>query len=93
MASDELRASWARTERHLRAALAHQQLAQDVTASATEFIEHNEFGVALEYVVHVLVDRGIALDGKAYESLAAAVAEMRMQDNADWIALSGRVLR
>ena len=88
VASDELKASWERTERHLRAALAHQQLPQDTTATAAEFIDHNELGVAFEYVVSVLVDRGIALNGEACKSLAAAAAEMRLEDNSDWIALT-----
>jgi hypothetical protein len=71
VASDELKAPWERTERHLRAALAHQRLPPDATAAAAEFIEHNELGVAFEYVVSVLDERGIALDAEARESFAA----------------------
>ena len=47
-----------------------------------------EFGVAFEFVVSVLVERGIALDAEARESFAAAAAEMGLQANSDWIALN-----
>jgi hypothetical protein len=88
VASEELNASWERTERHLRAALARQGLPQDAAATAVEYIEHNEFGVAFEFVVSVLVERGAALDPEARQAFAAAAAEMGLQANPDWIALN-----
>ncbi|MDA0167899.1 MafI family immunity protein [Solirubrobacter taibaiensis] len=87
MASEELIASWERTERHLRAALDRQDLPQEALATAVDYIEHNEFGLAFEHVVSVLVERGIALNAEARESLAAAVTDMGLQANSDWIAL------
>jgi hypothetical protein len=88
VASEELIASWERIERHLRKALARQKLSQDANAIAVDYIEHNEFGVAFEFVVSVLVESGIALDKEARESFAAAVTEMGLQANPDWIALN-----
>ncbi len=52
-----------------------------------EFIDHNEFGVAFEYLVNVLVEQGVALDHRARASLVAAAAEMQLDGNADWLAL------
>ncbi len=87
MADDELRASWARTERHLRQALERQALPADLHATILDFIGHNELGVAFEWLTNALVEAHIALHPEAREPLEAAAREMNLQDNADWRAL------
>lgn len=87
MAREELTASWHRSERHLRDALSRQEVPADARATALGFIDHNEFGVAFEYLVNVLVEQGLALDDRARASLGAAAAEMQLDGNADWLTL------
>ena len=87
MASEELKDCWQRIERHLREALSHQELPADARVTAFDFIDHNEFGVAFEYLVNVLVEQKLALDDRARTSLAVAAAEMQLDGNNDWLAL------
>jgi hypothetical protein len=57
------------------------------SAQTVAYIEHNEFGIAFEYLVGALVERKIPLAEQARASLSADPAEMGLEDNADWIAL------
>ena len=52
---------------------------------AFDFIEHNEFGVAFEYVTNALVEVGARLTPAAHDALAAAAHEMGLEDNPDWV--------
>jgi hypothetical protein len=88
MAGEELQESWRRTERHLRDALAVQELPDDVRRMAFDFIEHNEFGVAFQYVTDALVEVGARLTPAAHDALGAAAREMGLEDNPDWVRLS-----
>ena len=90
MTSDGLRASWERTERHLRAALAGLELAGELRAQVVEFIEHNELGVAFEWLVYALAERATRLDDEVRERLGAAAVEMGLEENSDWLRLTGR---
>jgi hypothetical protein len=51
--SDELRAKWQRVDGHLRAALAAVDLADFDREQVAEFLDHNELGVAFEWIVYV----------------------------------------
>jgi len=88
VASDELIASWQRTQRHLRDALARQKLPEDVRATTLDLIAHNEYGVAFEYLVNVLAESDAELTEPARRVLASAALEMGLDDNPDWLALS-----
>lgn len=92
MASDELKASWQRSERHLREAVGQQELADDVRAMALDFIAHNEFGVAFEYLTSVLAQTDAELTEPARQALARAASEMGLEDNSDWRRLSALAL-
>jgi NADPH-dependent ferric siderophore reductase len=88
VASDELEASWERSERFLRDAIAQQDLNDDIRAMALDFVAHNEFGVAFEYLTSVLVENDAQLTEPARRALAQAASEMNLEDNSDWRILS-----
>jgi SAM-dependent methyltransferase len=88
MPGEDLRASWERSERHLREALRHQPLPDDVRALVVDFIDHDEFGVAFESITNVLVEGGATLRPEARGALAEAARELGLEGNADWVRLS-----
>jgi NADPH-dependent ferric siderophore reductase len=88
VASDDLKASWQRSERYLRDAVGQQELADDVRAMALDFVAHNEFGVAFEYLTSVLAETDTELTEPARQALARAASEMGLEDNSDWRKLS-----
>lgn len=88
MPSDELQASWRRTEAHLREALAQQNFPDDVRRLAVDFIDHNELGVAFECIVSSLVENDTPLAPLTRESLAAAAREMGLEGKEDWDELT-----
>lgn len=55
---------------------------------ALDFIDHNELGEAFEWIVGVLANRQLAVDHLARAPLAAAAAELRLDDHPMWVALS-----
>lgn len=48
--ADELRRSWALTEADLRWVLGHQTLPTDVVETASEYLDHNELGLAWDVI-------------------------------------------
>jgi GAF domain-containing protein len=80
VASDELRASWQRSERYLAEAVAQQDLASDARAMALDFIAHNQFGVAFEYLTSVLAETDAELTELVRRALARAASEMSLED-------------
>ncbi|HEX5621437.1 MAG TPA: MafI family immunity protein [Solirubrobacteraceae bacterium] len=53
-----------------------------------DFIDHNEFGVAFEWMTSALVEAGASLSPEARDALAQAAREMGLEDNAAWVQLS-----
>lgn len=51
-------------------------------------IDHNELGVAFEWMTSVLVEARVPVHPAAREALAVAASEMHLEDNADWRTLS-----
>jgi len=88
MPDEELRASWKRTEQHLRDAIRHQPLPDDTRALVLDFIDHNELGVAFEWMTSALVEAGARLKPEARDALAEAARAMGLEGNADWVQLS-----
>jgi hypothetical protein len=72
----------------LRDALRHQPLADDTRALVLDFIDHNEFGVAFEFMTNALVEAGTRLNPEARAALTEAAREMGLEENADWVRLS-----
>jgi hypothetical protein len=89
---DELAASWAETERDLRAALAQVDVGADVSRWVTEYLDHNELGLAFATLVEALDQRSVAPPRASLESLAAAYERMkRPSDGAEaWARLKRR---
>jgi hypothetical protein len=79
--SDELKASWQRSERYLAEAVAQPDLASDMRAMALDFIAHNEFGVAFEYLTSVLAETDAELTQPVRQALARAASETSLEDN------------
>jgi hypothetical protein len=84
--SDDLQAKWERIDGHLRAAMATVDLPSRDRAQVEEFLNHNELGVAFEWIVSVL-RRSHATQTDALGHLSAAAREMDLEDNSDWRAL------
>jgi hypothetical protein len=87
MTSDELRAKWRRTEAYLRAALAAVDLPDHDRQQIEEFLDHNELGVAFEWLVSRLAEAHASLPTELHSNLAAAASETGLEDNPDWRAL------
>lgn len=86
----ELHAKWERIEGHLRAVLAQVNIGDADNAQVKEFLDHNEFGVAFEWIVNVMADRDLAIPSDARQHLAAASTEMQLGENPDWQRLQAR---
>jgi hypothetical protein len=57
-----------------------REIGPEATAQVAEYIEHHEFGLALELVVSLVVGHG--LDGRAYEGdVEALFRRMEMGDS------------
>ena len=87
---DKLVASWADTERDLRAALAQVDIEPQAEQWAAEFLDHNELGLAFATIVEALDHCDVAPPRAAMESLAAAYERMeRPSDGAEaWARLT-----
>ncbi|RYU87939.1 MafI family immunity protein [Mucilaginibacter terrigena] len=48
---------------------------------ATEYIEYNEFGVALEHVIDQLFEFDIKINQVMYDSIALSAQAMKMDEN------------
>ena len=92
---DKLVASWADTERDLRAALAQLDIEPGASRWATELLDHNELGLAFATIVEALDNRDVAPPRAVMESLAAAYERMeRPSDGAEaWARLRRRSCR
>jgi hypothetical protein len=88
VASDELKASWQRSKRYLREAVAQQDFASDVRAMVVDFIAHDEFGVGFEYLTSVLAETDAELTESVRQALARAASETSLEGNPDWRRLS-----
>lgn len=89
---DKLVATWAATDRDLRAALAQADIAPESTRWAIEFLDHNELGLAFATLVEAIDEREAPPSPRAMESLAAAYERMeRPSDGAEaWERLRRR---
>jgi hypothetical protein len=89
---DKLIASWADTERDLRAALAQVDIEPEAELQAVEFLDHNELGLAFATIVEALDHSQAAPPRSALESLAAAYERMeRPSDGAEaWSRLAAQ---
>lgn len=85
--TDELRARWERTEAHLRAAITSVDLPGTDRVQVEEFLDHNELGVAFEWIVSVLREARAVLPTDTLSHLSAAAAEIGLEDNSDWQAV------
>jgi hypothetical protein len=85
-----LQAKWERVEGHLRNALAEVDLGPADRVQVEEFLDHNELGVAFEWIVSGLAQRDLAMPNDARQHLAAASTEMGLEDNPDWRRLQAR---
>jgi hypothetical protein len=73
VADENLRASWARTEAHLRSAMA--ELSRPVGADwATEYLQPNELGLAFEALVEAASEQ--AASATVWAALRSAADEM-----------------
>jgi hypothetical protein len=86
----ELHTKWKPVERHLRAAVAEVDLENTRRAQVEEFLDHNELGVAFEWIVGMLAEPRNAIPDDARQHLAAAAAEMQLETNPDWQRLQAR---
>ncbi|MFF4858263.1 MafI family immunity protein [Streptomyces rubiginosohelvolus] len=74
---EALRASWKRTRAHLDAARAHLAHLPGIDLSTTtEFLEHNELGLAFDCLVHLSDDLG--LPPSFWQHMDRAAREMRL---------------
>jgi len=89
--SHELLALWRRVETHLRRVLVLVQIDPEQRRQTQEFLAHNELGLAFQTLVAALADERAAPPASARDHLAAAAAEMELEDDPDWHRLtSGR---
>jgi hypothetical protein len=72
MRTDEMIASWAATEADLRWVLAHSRVPADAARWVTEYLDHNELGLAYE----VLVDNLQGPSPELQERLRSAATRM-----------------
>lgn len=80
----ERQAKWERIDAHLRTAIADVDLGITHHAQLEEFLDHNELGVAFEWIVSVISERQLAISEAVRQHLAAAATEMHLEGNSDW---------
>ena len=73
---DDLIASWAETERDLRGAVAQVEIGPDASSSVSEYLDHNELGLAFATLVESLDQLGANPPAAAMEHLRAANERM-----------------
>ncbi|WP_103513214.1 MafI family immunity protein [Streptomyces sp. SM13] len=74
---EALMASWKRTRAHLDAARAHLVRLPGIDLSTTtDFLEHNELGLAFDCLVHLADDLGLPLG--FWQDMDRAAREMRL---------------
>jgi hypothetical protein len=73
---DDLIASWAETERDLRAGLAEADIGPELSSSVAEYLDHNELGLAFATLVESLDQLGTSPPPSAMERLSAASERM-----------------
>jgi len=86
---DDLIELWERVEAHLRGALPLVEVEPSTRRMTEEFLDHNELGLAFQWLVGALADSGNTAPPEAHAHLEAAAAEMGLQDDADWRRLNG----
>jgi hypothetical protein len=86
--SEDLLKLWARVEGHLRGALSVVEVDASTRRMSEEFLDHNELGLAFQTLVGALADGGTTPPPAAHTHLAAAAAEMSLQDDPDWRRLN-----
>ncbi len=84
---DELRASWARVEADLLAVLDSVEVTDRARRWVLEFLDHNELGLAFEFLVDDLVESEVQLDDITFERLERVAREMGVEDasRARWL--------
>jgi hypothetical protein len=73
-----------RIEGWLRQTLQHARLAEDDESIITEFLDHNELGLAFEHMVELLAERDAPLARSDLEALGSAAWDMALTDNTAW---------
>ena len=83
---------WERVERELRATLAlvRNDLEPDDVGQIEEFLDHNELGLAFDFLVDCLLESVVAAPREAYDRLGVARGEMQLPANAAWKRLTAR---
>jgi hypothetical protein len=87
--SEDRLSLWARVEDHLRVALAAVELPPADRRQVEEFVDHNELGLAFQWMVAALADEGTSVSTDTRAHLAAAAADMDLSEDPDWRRLEG----